>query len=186
MEMTEALAATIAAVAPVVLLAAVVEINNNRQHVKDIYEGVNRPFGVARELFRAGEPTAEEAAAALRSLAQSPARKGFWLLIYVVSAVFVTVMLFAAELRSLAWLANVPMGSSRDEAFFCLIAVGAGFAWVCFAPVLALLVPITGRSFAGMVGFRDYWRLLRLARQHRSESVDGQQVTPDSPDMRQE
>ncbi|CAL9510855.1 hypothetical protein SUDANB140_03641 [Streptomyces sp. enrichment culture] len=175
--MTEELATTVAGVAPVVLLVAVVEINNSRQRVRQVYEDLMRPSAVARELFRdGGEPTREQVEHAVRQREEADTRvhAGMGLLLYVLSACVVTLLLFLAELRSLFWLAGDPMSNSRGDATFCTLALVTGFAWVCLAPLVPLLVSIT-RSLVGMVrSHQDERRLRRLAGEYREQGADRQ------------
>jgi hypothetical protein len=174
--MTEALATTVAAVAPVVLLVAAVEINNNRQRVRELYESMVRRYDLARELLRDGEPTRQQVEDALRQRREDGARlrAGIGLLFYVLTACLASTLLFLAELRSLAWLAEEPMGSSHSDAEFCVAALALGFAWVGLSPLIPLLAPMY-RSYLGMLrGRKDDRRLRQLAREYRSQGANEQ------------
>lgn len=102
--MTETYAATVAAVAPVILLVAAVEINNRRQRVRELYEALAAPMGLIREMFRgSGDPSAQQVERVVQRVRETNvgARAGFALILYVLSAVAITTLLFLAELASL-------------------------------------------------------------------------------------
>ncbi|NNN35372.1 hypothetical protein HLK59_34390 [Streptomyces sp. S3(2020)] len=183
MKMTETYAATVAAVAPVILLVAVVEINNRRQRVRELYELLAVPIRLIREMFRdGGDPTAQQVERVVQQVRETNvgARAGFGLMLYVLSAVAITTLLFLAELASLLWLAGTPEKSSSGVALFCALALGVGFAWVAYAPMVALLLPVSRNLLYILRGFKDYRRFLRLLRHYRAQGTVSTEPAPDS------
>lgn len=155
--MTETYAATVAAVAPVILLVAVVEINNRRQRVRELYESLTIPIGLIRAMFRdGGNPSAQQVEDVVQQVRETNvgARAGLGLMLYVLSAVGITTLLFLAELASLLWLAGTPTESASGIALFCALALGAGFAWVAYAPMVALVVPVSRNLLYVLRGFK--------------------------------
>lgn len=183
--MTETYAATVAAVAPVILLVAAVEINNRRQRVRELYEALAAPMGLIREMFRgSGDPSAQQVERVVQQVRETNvgARAGVALILYVLSAVAITTLLFLAELASLLWLAGTRPTPDPGVALFCALALGVGFAWVAYAPMVALIVPISRNLLYVLSGLRDYQRFLRLLRHYRSQGAVSAQPTPDSAD----
>ncbi|MFF5497624.1 hypothetical protein [Streptomyces aquilus] len=186
MKMTETYAATVAAVAPVILLVAVVEINNRRQRVRELYESLTAPITLIRAMFREGsDPSAQQVEDVARQVRATNvgARAGLSMVLYVLSAVAIITLLFLAELASLLWLTGSPTDTAPRVALFCAVALGAGFAWVAYAPMLALVLPISRNLFYVLGGVAEYRRFLRLLRHYRAQGTASTQTAPDAPDV---
>ncbi|MCQ4213382.1 hypothetical protein [Streptomyces longispororuber] len=146
-EMTEPLAATLAAVAPVIVLVGVVEMDLRYKLVRDAASDSTRPFLNALASIPDNPTTVEEIEGLRRGITEAQAAmaagptkvkvlKGAWSMGFVWS--LLVLALTAVEAFSLVWLGKpdhhpVPLGAG-----LCVIAVSLGMLWVVAVPLLRL------------------------------------------------
>ncbi|MFE1923494.1 hypothetical protein ACFW91_13110 [Streptomyces asoensis] len=160
---------TIAAVAPVVLLVAVVELNGHRQELRNFYESMTNRSRAAKALYAEGRsPSRQEVLDAAPELSLSSLFRGFASLLYVTSAVAVGVLLMQAELKTLSWLAGSSRGKNEFDAEFCLLAVALGFAWITFVPIVIVASSSTISTWQMVTGLRKVLRLQREQAAYRA------------------
>ncbi|MFD3521747.1 hypothetical protein [Streptomyces sp. NPDC058653] len=140
-EMNEAFAATVAAVAPVILLVVMVEINNRGSRIREMNKLYERESAVARYLYEGGaEPSREQVLAADDSLGDrpqvSPQYKVNWW--YILSGMLVCNALLVAEFVALSWLSTPDPEPEPFAARACMIALVIGFAWVVGVQFMAV------------------------------------------------
>ncbi|MGW2226865.1 hypothetical protein [Streptomyces formicae] len=173
MKMTESYATTVAAVAPVVMLVAVVEISNKRARFRDLYGEQAEIDATVAALFADGaSPSREQIAETERTLASLRARRGvraMWGL-YVYSACFVGMALLIAEATSLRWLASEDRGAAPFDALVCYVALGLGFAWAVITPIATLLGSVLPKAVLSVCAWRRLTRYSSLVRRCRLDA----------------
>ena len=139
--MTGDFAAAIVGVAPVVLLVAVVEVNNARPRLRDAHEDMRRRIETFESLYGArhtlSPEEATDAATNRRTIGRSSLRDLFFT-IYVLLSAVVACMLGMAEQLALQWLATPGEGPHESEATFCVSVVVFSFLWITAVPIFAL------------------------------------------------
>ncbi|MFD3521752.1 hypothetical protein [Streptomyces sp. NPDC058653] len=175
LEMNDAFAATVAAVAPVILLVAVVEINNHRKHVGRVYEGLERRMAAAASLYAAGaQPTREQVLAADDALPEYSVLswRDLSILVYVVSAMLACAALVYAEVSALHWLGTPKAGPDPRLAEHCFAAVVFGFVWICLSPALAMYPMLLKPRWLSPATIPKMSRFDRDVRRYRQEVAD--------------
>ncbi|MCT2590547.1 hypothetical protein LHJ74_11615 [Streptomyces sp. N2-109] len=148
MQMTEAFAATVAAVAPVVVLVGVVEMDQRRRIVHESARANGEPFFAVFEDLPA-RPTPEQIAitrARLEALPLphgpvGPARGNILVRAYAMGVAWAVVVfaLCGAEFLALIWLARPEGKPEAGHAVFCLTSLTVGMFWVVLLPLARLL-----------------------------------------------
>ncbi|MFF5004668.1 hypothetical protein ACFY3G_17780 [Streptomyces phaeochromogenes] len=142
MRMTGDFATAVAGVAPVVLLVAVVEVNNARPRLREAHASMRQRIDALEGLYAPGRTlNSEEVAAAeedLDHLERRGLRDAFFLIYISLSALFACA-LGVAELFALRWLATPDAGPQEREAGFCAVVTVWSFLWITLVPVSTLL-----------------------------------------------
>ncbi|MET9669615.1 hypothetical protein ABZY19_30320 [Streptomyces sp. NPDC006475] len=127
MEMTEGFAATVAAVAPVIILVGAVElgfyVKTHKETNRERHPGHFRGPGDIAGPLKNVQLAVRSVGAALSGL--------IWCAFMIA--------LCWAEAKSLAWLADPAAPKNSGDAEFCLIALNVGLAWVALVPVLRMI-----------------------------------------------
>ncbi|MDT0482611.1 hypothetical protein [Streptomyces doebereineriae] len=161
--MTKEFATTVAAVAPVILLVATVEMNRTRDEIREVSRRDAEMSHIVAGLFAGGvQPTREDYEDARRRLRELRMGKGKRLLIvlYTLSATLIGGVLAAAEIASLRWLAEGGQDAAGATAAFCYFALVGSFLWVwAVAAVRYLRAAHTSRPRREAWWFIRYWSL---------------------------
>ncbi|MFD9466582.1 hypothetical protein [Streptomyces sp. NPDC060027] len=186
MRMSEAYAAAVAGLVPVVLLLITVEITSNRSRMHDLFAEVGRPAAVARSMARREHFTqqqierAERATHALRS----GIRQLRWMLVYLAGSAAVALMLLDAERRALRWLGDPSPGPAESDAKYCLIVLGIAFFRVVIAPLLDILRPLVEGAADLLPAAGSITRLSRVVERTRREQLTGCPTPPQAAGVR--
>ncbi|MFJ7072960.1 hypothetical protein [Streptomyces sp. NPDC098781] len=170
--MNETFATTVAAVVPVVLLVAVVEISHRRQVLRAWYARAGEHQRRIDALYADGQTASgEQLEAAEESLlgSSSAPLRDLWPLLYVLSAAAVGALLLVVEAVALVWLAHPGSGNAPGLAAFCLGATLTGFGWVTVAPLLAFVVSSASDFWVVTKGFGRQIRFVRELSAHRRQ-----------------
>ncbi|MHC5260512.1 hypothetical protein ACYSUO_21735 [Streptomyces sp. UC4497] len=161
---------TIAAVAPVILLVAVVEMTSNRQRFRTTWQLLVARMERIGSLYAGGRRPSEDEVIEAAHAVVAPLRqtlKEFLVLMYIIGNVFVGLLLLRAEMITLEWLMRGGKGKNETAASFSYLAVTLGFAWITFVPVSLLLGPAIAQSRAilrGLIKSRRFRKDLEAPR----------------------
>ncbi|MFG2731501.1 hypothetical protein [Streptomyces canus] len=173
MRMNETFATTVAGVAPVILLVAVVEIANRMDAFRTVYIRMGQQQKMIDDLYASEQPPTGpqlETVAAATGRSTRTMLAELYSVIYVASATFVGVLLLVAEALVLRWLAVPHGGSNPRQAAFCLATLLIGFGWVVLMPLLSLVVPVADNMVVFVKGFRRHNQFFRELAVYRKES----------------
>ncbi|MGW8557352.1 hypothetical protein [Streptomyces tubercidicus] len=131
--MTNEFATTVAAVAPVIMLVAAVEIKSNRNRLRDSFAQDREMGHAVRVLFANGSNPSrgeyEEVRRRLRDLRTGRLKRVLHTL-YAISAYSVMASLALAETVALRWLAEGGKGADVVGASICYFVLVASFWWI--------------------------------------------------------
>ncbi|WP_406157744.1 hypothetical protein [Streptomyces canus] len=150
MRMSEGFATTVAAVAPVVLLVAVVEVSNARPRLREAHDTTKQKVDELRAAAQRREALTEAEATVLERSYWSitwQTLKNFLLTFYLLAYAALAISLATVEYTALDWLATPGAGPQEDNARLCLYLVAGSFLWI--------ILPGFGAVYAFM--FRDLW-----------------------------
>ncbi|MGH4034138.1 hypothetical protein ACQB60_35035 [Actinomycetota bacterium Odt1-20B] len=153
MRMSESYATTVAAVAPVIILVAAVELTTHRARLREVYVRAARSREIVDALYADGAtPTRqqiEQTECELRAL-----RRGEWrqyaVIAYLLASNLLAGLLCLAEFYALGWLALEDPGPQPGAALFCLLALLVGFIWVSATPLLWALGSVVPLALPAM------------------------------------
>ncbi|MGW7067086.1 hypothetical protein ACWGII_18700 [Streptomyces sp. NPDC054855] len=140
--MSESFATTVAAVAPVIMLVASVELSANKERIRAAYlRGEQITNARAALSINGARPTRQEFDDARRALRVLQAGRRARALVhcYALSAFVAFGALAVAEGMALNWLAHEERGPARLEADACYWSMGSAFFWVLFVTGARLL-----------------------------------------------
>ncbi|MFE3265847.1 hypothetical protein [Streptomyces sp. NPDC059215] len=164
MRMSEALAGTVAQIAPVVLLVIIVEIAGNRDRMVDQFRDAGRSVALTRSMARRDSLTPTQRARAQRAITDQRRNVGAvgWLLFYLAVSAAVAVLLLDAEWRAIQWLADPHAGPAPQDALFCTRVIGFAFLRIVMGPIISLLQPLVDGLAQLLPGMSSTSRLQRL------------------------
>ncbi|MDX6361045.1 MAG: hypothetical protein QOC85_48 [Streptomyces sp.] len=162
MRMSGDFAATIAAVAPIVLLVAAVEVNNARPRMTAARDALRSEVAALTASAAGHRLTDEEADATLRTLSRTSWQvlKNTVYLIYLLASIIVAGALALAEYIALEWLATPNAGPDENNAQLLLVITSLSFVWVVLPPFAAVYLALMENTRLMLVGA---WALLRIA-----------------------
>lgn len=144
MHMTETFAATVAAVAPVILLVGVVEVDQNRKALGASLAATSEECRSVLESLPA-QPTREQVGAArarLEALTLEASQRTTRSMRTYFKAITWIILVFAlvvAESLSLGWLAKPEHEPATGQAIYCLITLIVGMYGMATPPMIRLL-----------------------------------------------
>ncbi len=144
MQMTETFAATVAAVAPVILLVGVVEVDQNRKALGVSLTAISEEYRSVLESLPA-QPTREQVSAARARLealtpeANQRTTRSMRAYFKGASWIILVFALVVAEGLSLGWLAKPEHGPATGQAIYCLVTLIVGMYGVATPPTIRLL-----------------------------------------------
>ncbi|MEU6057573.1 hypothetical protein [Streptomyces sp. NPDC047097] len=175
MQMTEPLATTIAAVAPVILLLGLVEIDQLRKEIAQSVERSAdwslRSVAIMERLTDDGESVSDEEFQIHMRGFSGPEVAAVRLLQLNAWLIFCLAML-AAEVLSLKWLGDPNAGADPGLAKFVTVAVSVGFSWVMFVPIQRIRRSV---SIAAKSSSAAHERMVDIIRQSQSRSSEEHQ-----------
>ncbi|WP_399139101.1 hypothetical protein Q3A86_16940 [Streptomyces sp. NBUA17] len=145
--MTNEFATTVAAVAPVIMLVASVEVSSNRERVRHAFERDAEMSRVVADLFSGGaDPTRseyEQVRQRLRELRTGRFKRQIYVF-YVVTAFFVMTSLVLAEVLALGWLAGRNVETQAVDAALCYYILIFSFVWVALLGLAQMFAGFSG------------------------------------------
>ncbi|MCZ4606114.1 hypothetical protein O3S80_20605 [Streptomyces sp. Lzd4kr] len=140
-QMTEPFAATVAAVAPILVLVGTVEANALVKRVKESEAERDAPLRAAMELIQSEGHDVLRVRDSVRELLIRERQPLYVLfrrdaLLTLVLWVLWAGALTVAEMLALGWLADTRQKPEPGMAIFCLMALISGFAWTVAHPIM--------------------------------------------------
>lgn len=172
MRMSEGFAATVAAVAPVVLLVAVVEVNNARPRLREAHDRLREQVDPLKAAVREGRALTEAEAAALQRSYWKIAlqvTRNLLFTVYFSAYVALALGLAVVEYVALEWLATPDVGPQEDNASLCLYLGAGSFAWIILPGVGAINAFMSKSLWLQRQGA---WALIRLEHAQTRRSRD--------------